>query len=435
MNAMEALLKKTEARKNKSFVKFKPTTHRAWDYSSKSEKKEQDTATKENGNKYGNNMEKNRNESGNSREQIWEQNRNESGNNREQIWEQNRNESGNKYGNNIVSQEENLPGNETNTQDTKIFDTKYSVEEVILKTLCSTCGYQNEIMRHITKHIKSLPEKTYSVDISIEILSKKINADKESTRVSLKRLQKKKILIRMKGERGRHGLTKFIIPEFVVKKCFSIFDDIPFDINDIGNKYGNKYGNSEIHTSSSSFINTTTTEMTESTITCDELKNIDIEPLGEIGFSTQHLSQLTSQKKLSTDVIQESINAFAFDLKENGKAKSIKGLPLNFFMGVLGKGKPYLPPPNYESPEDRDIRLYIERKKELEKVRLEREEELLRLACGEWVESLTEEEKQAVMSEDAKKSSVQGFKMASLRTYFKENLWTHKRAEFLGSVG
>ena len=58
-------------------------------------------------------------------------------------------------------------------------------------------------------------------------------------------------------------------------------------------------------------------------------------------------------------LIQESINAFAFNLKENNKGKGLKTSPLNYLMGILRSGIPYAPPSNYESPESRAMNIYF----------------------------------------------------------------------------
>lgn len=252
--------------------------------------------------------------------------------------------------------------------------------------------------------------------LSVADIAKTANISKESVKTALKFLTKNEIITRLYSQTGLHGWT-----QYKIKKIF---------IDDAAKQGLNRVGTEGI--SSSSNLNTTTnnTEIVEHQSMI--LETVDIAPLKGIGFTNHHLRQVLSQNKLSIEVIQDSINAYAFDLENNQKANSInKTTPLNYFLQTLLKGNPYNPPANYETAEDKAMRLFIERKKELEKVRLEREEELLKLACGEWLESLSEEEKQDLMSEDAKKSSVQGFKIASLRSYFKENLWSKKRTEFL----
>ena len=133
--------------------------------------------------------------------------------------------------------------------------------------------------------------------------------------------------------------------------------------------------------SSNIFNNKTTTSETENidseSLLLSEWGTINIEPLAEIGFSKHHLIQIARQNKLAPIVVQDSIHAFAFDLKENNKGKSLKTGSLNYFMGILRNGNPYAAPSNYESPESRAMRIYLEKKRELEQKRIILEEELL----------------------------------------------------------
>jgi hypothetical protein len=104
-------------------------------------------------------------------------------------------------------------------------------KEGIQKKLLTLAGHQKEIMRLITSHIKSRGGAPYTVSLFPNILAMKIKAHIDVTRVSLKRLIEKNLLVRMKGEKGRNGCCKFKIREDVVKACFSLFNDSPCDIN------------------------------------------------------------------------------------------------------------------------------------------------------------------------------------------------------------
>lgn len=106
-----------------------------------------------------------------------------------------------------------------------------SIKEALQKKLLTLNGHQKEIMRAIISHIKSRGGTPYTVSLFPNILAMKIKANIEVTKVSLKRLLEKNLLVRMKGERGRNGCSKFKIKEDVVKACFTLFNDAPCDIN------------------------------------------------------------------------------------------------------------------------------------------------------------------------------------------------------------
>ena len=87
-----------------------------------------------------------------------------------------------------------------------------------------------------------------------------------------------------------------------------------------------------------------------------------LQPLATIGFTNNHLSQLFTKNELTPKQVQESINAFAFDLEEN-KAVKIK-TSLKFVHGNSERWKAYNPPKNYESDEDRLLREQVESERE-----------------------------------------------------------------------
>ncbi len=124
-----------------------------------------------------------------------------------------------------------------------------------------------------------------------------------------------------------------------------------------------------------------------------EWQNIEIEPLCEIGFTETHLTQIAKQNILSPKAVQDSIYAFAFDLKENDKKKEITGTPINFFMGILRKGLPYTPPDSYETPQERHMRLYEEKMSKLKAQREEIEKKSFNLAFEDWFRDLPDSKK------------------------------------------
>ena len=122
-------------------------------------------------------------------------------------------------------------------------------------------------------------------------------------------------------------------------------------------------------------------------------QNIDITPLASIGFSNNHLSQLFTKNELTPKQVQESINAFAFDLEENKRGEKIKTSPLNLFMGILKGGSPYNPPKNYESDEDRVLREQVESEREKLEKRQQMQAELKELKYQNWLLDLSIEKK------------------------------------------
>jgi hypothetical protein len=151
-------------------------------------------------------------------------------------------------------------------------------------------------------------------------------------------------------------------------------------------------------------------------------QQIDSSPLMELRFGRSHIAQIAQSGRVTPEQLQESIYAFAFDLSENQKTKSISGAPLNYFMGILRRG-PYMPPANYESPEDRQQRIYLEAKEQQRKLRQERESRLETVEFEEWAEKLSLEKRaELVPPKDYSKPGGTAHTM-QLREYFREHIW------------
>jgi hypothetical protein len=176
----------------------------------------------------------------------------------------------------------------------------------------------------------------------------------------------------------------------------------------------------------------TTAREPEGTLPTDWLA-VDVTPLSPIGFTQTHVRQLHRAGLLTAEELQDSIFAFAFDLEVNGKAKKLNGSPLNFFMGCLRKG-PYAPPENFEAPEVRQRRLYLEAKEKAAKTRRELEEKLEALEFEEWLSklSLVERTQLVPASEFAKPGSTAH--NVELRRHFREQVWPRIRMSPAQSV-
>ncbi|MGJ3501124.1 hypothetical protein [Piscirickettsia salmonis] len=449
MATAEELLKKAENRKKKDKKKFQPTKRRAWDYVND----EESSSEEQYGNEYRNNQEhiseQYGNEYRNNQEHISEQYGNEYRNNQEHISEQYGNEYRNnqehiseQYGNEYrgVNKNENRNNNSSkaskiskrNNNDIKSFSHE-DIDTNILKNLRKTIGHQRTIMMLITSHIKSMKNDNNLINIPISILATKINTDKETVRTSIKRLQKKAILLKAQGERGRHGSTQVIVPNFVKKECLKLYNCHPQPIdetNQNGNEYSNEYSNKNRNEkslySSSSNINTIT--INKDFGLPENWLNINFTPLEEIGFTSTQLKQLHSRSLNTPEIIQDSIYHFAFALKFKKTVQKYSE-PLNVLMGVLRKGEAWTEQ-NYRSAQEIAQEEFIERKK-AEKERLNKlKEEAYKLAFDEWSKSLTLE----AIDKIAPRKKINGDitpQQVKLNNHFKENVWEKIKEEYL----
>jgi hypothetical protein len=265
---------------------------------------------------------------------------------------------------------------------------------------------------------------------------------KFSVRKTIQRLEEKKIITRNTFKNGRGGWTQYELADVVFKEIMQ---------EETQEKLRTNLGQSEdklrtqlrtelrknLSSSSSNNINTTTTggdnfsveERSYSQELPLEWQTVNIEPLNQIGFTMTHLTQLAKTNKLPPAIVQDSIYAFSFDLEHNEKAKTIKGSPINLFMGILRNGQPYAAPSNYESPVALSMRLYLEKKRGDELRIQAMEKELLDMDFKEWSNTLSPDEKESLLPDDIRRQKLEGPKVAYLRTYHRESIWPNKRKE------
>ncbi len=160
----------------------------------------------------------------------------------------------------------------------------------------------------------------------------------------------------------------------------------------------------------------------------EEWEQINFEPLREFGFSSTQLKQLHSKSLNTPEVIQESINHFAFGIEHNPKVKKYPE-PLNVLMGVLRKGLIWTEK-DYQSPQEiAQIQLLERKRSEYERIK-QLEKKAYALALEEWQETLTTEQREKIAPSKKGRGDVTP-QPVKLSLYFRENLWEEKKKEYL----
>jgi hypothetical protein len=152
--------------------------------------------------------------------------------------------------------------------------------------------------------------------------------------------------------------------------------------------------------------------------------SIDPSSLEDIGFGRRQLSQLQNGE-LSPEIIQDSINAFAFDLKHNGMQDKIKSNPLNFFMGILRNNQPYAAPSNYQDPKMMAMKAYLEQKKVMRDEKKRMEEEMFQLAFEDWSDELDDAQCEAIIPEARYREYP--MKEGFLKEHFRKEIWPSRQ--------
>ena len=193
----------------------------------------------------------------------------------------------------------------------------------------------------------------------------------------------------------------------------------------------------------SSYINTTTTFLPE------ELQQIDFSPLSDIGFDESHIIQICREHKkkpelaLSVEIIQNSINAFAFDLKHNDVASGFKSSPAVVLTSLLKKGQPYSSktPDKVLSPREAAMQEYLQAQQKKNLKILEIETQTKDFAQQEWLNSLSEQELSGFnqsneprpdgMPEKIFEISRRKKALAQAKEYFNTIIWPTRQKEIL----
>ena len=275
-----------------------------------------------------------------------------------------------------------------------------------------------------------------SPPLTREFISKSLETSHGTVKSAILRLERKGFLRRQACKVGRGGWLQFSLPRELFQKLI---------LNETGSKLVAKEQQTSSKSvakpvaqlvadssSSSSSLDLDLNKLTN-TATSDqsgdlplEWNEIDSSPLSAIRFGRPQLAQLARVGNLTVDQLQESIYAFAFDLDVNGKGREINGHALNYFMGILRRG-PYAPASNYEAPDVRQMRLYLEAKKREQQTRLELESQLEAVEFDSWVVSLSNEESaRFVPPTDFAKPGSPGHNV-QLKQYFRDNIWPGRR--------
>ena len=284
------------------------------------------------------------------------------------------------------------------TSDTTIDETiDESIDETIDKfSFTEVTGIQRIVLVYVfnscLKELSFISEK-----ISIENLCKAAKTSPFSVKKSVLRLRDKGLLSKGEYKNGRGGWTRYIISKAVYQEMnylkqnglLTIDETIDETVDETVDKLVTQLETSP--SSSSSITNKETTTTTSRPELPENWLSIDYSEID--GFSKTHLMQLFRHGGLDPGSIQESIDAFVFDLSVNKKEKNIRGDKISFFLGIMKRQGVYSPPENYESPKLRAARLWQEAKNheltELKKI----EDDAFENSFEVWMRQSSREEK------------------------------------------
>ena len=306
-------------------------------------------------------------------------------------------------------------------------------DRVLVQKLIRKLGGNEKKVFFYVVDICSIKGSLSTGEIIGETLTSAVATTRNGRETAIKRLSKKGLLKRERGKTGTNGTLCLHISELVKTEALNYLNMHASEQALLSNRVQQYSSNevqlgssSDVYSSSNININTTTKKKELPEIWLD----INFESLKEIGFSITQLKQLYSKNFNTPEIIQESINHFAYGLENNPKIRQYPE-PLNVLMGVLRKGQAWVEP-KYQSPQEIAQRELIERKK-AERERLKQlEEDAYKLALEEWQETLTAEQ----LEEIAPPKKGRGDFMpqhVKLSVYFRENIWSDKKKDYFVS--
>ena len=321
-----------------------------------------------------------------------------------------------------------------NTNITQLLHSETNINAVV--------GSQRKLLFYIYDLCKMNGNKI-TCPLNLNSLYENTFIEKGSIKTSLARLIQKSFLIREGIKSGRAGWVIFRIPDAVYQELFN--NDVSLNLTQTRHKLDTK-PNTEPNTNasivSSSYINTTTTLP-------DDLKQIDCSPLSEIGFDESHIIQIHREHmqkpeiSLSADIIQNSINALAFDLKYNNAINDFKRPPAVVLTYLLKKGQPYSSktPEKVTTPREEAMRQYLLAQERKNLKNLEIEVRAKELALQDWLSNLSENELSEFshnyescppgMPEKIYQTSKRKKATASAKEYFDTVVWPDKLKKIL----
>ena len=236
-------------------------------------------------------------------------------------------------------------------------------------------GLQKKLLFALNKETQSAYNRV-TEPLTIATLSAALDASPSMIKQALYRCKKKNVISVVKRKDGRGGWCQYKISK-----------DLKFNQNQKSQPIYNSSSNSN-----------TINEIEDKQNCLDsqsEWQELNIEPLADIGFKKSHVKQL---EKLSTpEIVQESINHFAYALEHNAKVKKYDS-PINVFMGVIRKGGAWIEA-GYRSPHELAMEKILESRK-LEKNRINKlHEQEVEMNFQDWLSQLSKEDRGALLED------------------------------------
>lgn len=261
-------------------------------------------------------------------------------------------------------------------------------------------------------------------------LAERLQLNLHTVRTNLTRLRQRGFIQRSVFRRGIGGSQKIVIPEQVFKQ-FQLSENLEQEYANWS--FGKPKMGSQIHSqmysetgeiapSSSSSLLKNKTTTTRQELSGEWLEVIIPKELRD-KIQPGVIYQCRDRGLATAKVVQESLDAFAFDVSENNilKIKNVKS-PQGWFMSIMIANRAYPRPFGYETDEEKAEKELLERLEKEAAEKQERRKRIFDLSFKAWLEDLSEEEKTRLTPQFGSELMLEGV----LESHFRENVFKEK---------
>ncbi len=266
--------------------------------------------------------------------------------------------------------------------------------------------------------------------VAVEFLFQKLNSTRLSIQKSIQRLEQKEIIIRIESRSGRGGWTVYELPEQVWNEILQSESSDKLRTN-LGQTSDNPKTEprTEPRTNASS-SSSRNLYIKESTTTQPNFSELDLSVVQPFGITTSVLARCVElYPNLQAEQLEVLVFRFAEFVKDpKNKVQNARG----FFISLAEQAsKGQVPLDHIETPDERLVRLFVEKQKEAKSRREDVERAAQEFECEAWIESLTEEMKLTLVPETALLKKGTAAHLAMMKNHFIENVWPQRRTEIL----
>ena len=223
--------------------------------------------------------------------------------------------------------------------------------------------------------------------LTLSYISELAQIKRASLKNTIWRLKNKGFLTTKKYKDGRGGWVIYELPKEVFLEIITLENGS----QTVHKRFTQPTTKRFTNNNNNNIYNTIITEEKNINDLPEDWKRIDISPLEDEGFSEKHLIELYETEKTSPEIVQHSVNHFAWGLKNNPSSYEKYTNKIYVLIGKLRKGGEWTES-EYESPKQIALKKITE---EAKRQKLQEEKtlkELIQVEFPKWEQKLTLEQ-------------------------------------------